>query len=146
MIRIKTKSIIIAVVLSVVPFMLYLGYNHYSSVVEDLQISEADNATLTGAVEVQNSTIEAQAEGLLKWSLTAQEYEERIKLLSRSIDEARNENRKLNEIFSQHNLTKLAQKKPGLIQSRINSGTARMFDLLTCETTTPNQCGGDPDT
>jgi len=42
----------------------------------------------------------------------------------------RKEQQKTINIFSEHDLQKLAEAKPGLIETRVNKGTKRVFDEL----------------
>lgn len=60
------------------------------------------------------------------------------------------ENQKVNSeidrylaIFRRHDLNKLAEAKPGLIESRINSGTAQVFEEIENETNNRNNLSSD---
>jgi chromosome segregation ATPase len=46
-------------------------------------------------------------------------------------------------IFRRHDLNKLAEAKPGLIESRINSGTAQVFEEIENETNNRNNLSPD---
>jgi len=37
------------------------------------------------------------------------------------------------DIFSRHNLSKLAAARPGLIETRVNNGTKEVFDALEAD-------------
>lgn len=65
------------------------------------------------------------------------DFREALDTLSANSKKARGELDKLNKVFASHDLSTLAKKKPGLIQNRVNSGSARALRLLECET------GGD---
>lgn len=65
------------------------------------------------------------------------DFREALDSLAESSKKARGELNKLNKVFASHDLDTLARKKPGLIQNRVNSGSARALRLLECET------GGD---
>lgn len=45
------------------------------------------------------------------------------------------------DIFSRHDLTRLAAAKPGLIETRINKGTKDVFDSIENDTTDINRVG-----
>lgn len=132
-----------AIVATVLSVTIGLGYNHYQGLLADIQVLEGNNAKLELAIEVEKATVDILQEGILEWQTAAEEYQHQVEALKESEAEARSESRRLNDIFGQHNLTRLARAKPGLIESRINSGTQRVFAILTCETTTPGRCDSD---
>ena len=91
----------------------YFLYNQYESV-------KAENVALTFAVEEQKKTIEVIKEN----------FERQGKALNNLT--ARNaqiegEMQSYLDIFKRHNLNKLAIAKPGLIEKRVNDGTAKIF-------------------
>lgn len=50
--------------------------------------------------------------------------------LSQSLEKSENTRQEMLRIFRDHDLTKLATQKPGLIERRINDGTRKAFDDL----------------
>lgn len=129
--------------LLVVLAALYLGYNHYQGLLDEVETLNADNATLEAALETQRAATQSLQAAVEEWRESAAEYERRLVELQESETNARAELRRLNDIFSRHDLTRLARARPGLIESRINDGTERVLGLLECETTTPGRCGSD---
>ena len=88
----------------------------------------ANNAKLEGAVQLQEEAI----------SSLQNDFATQTKALN-SLQSKNNEielemNRYL-DIFKRHNLTKLAAAKPGLIETRINRGTASVFKSIEDDTT-----------
>ena len=82
-----------------------------------------ENTALTFAVEEQKQTIAA----------VQQAYETQGKALntlsSRNAEIEGEMNRYL-DIFRRHNLNQLAAAKPGLIETRVNNGTKKVFDSI----------------
>ncbi len=91
----------------------YFLYNQYESV-------KAENVALTFAVEEQKKTIEVIKENFERQGKALNN------LTARSA-EIEGEMTRYLDIFKRHNLNKLAIAKPGLIEKRVNDGTAKIF-------------------
>ena len=59
-----------------------------------------------------------------------------------NLQEAESRVTELRALFLNHNLTNLALQRPGLIETRINNGTRRVFDQLE-DLTNPNRGAGN---
>lgn len=129
--------------LAVVLGIIYLGYRHYVGLLDDISILETNNTKLTLAFDLEKETVEEQKEAITEWRLATEEYQQRVQDLTIAANQAREESRRLHEIFGKHDLTRLARAKPGLIESRINAGTKRVFAVIECETATPGGCDAD---
>lgn len=114
--------------------MLTTAFVHYSRTVADNERLRGLNTTLETSVELQGQTIDRQAAAIDAWAEHAAETARRIDDLAIVGREAREETRRLNEIFRQHDLGGLAAARPGLIERRINSATADTFRMLECAT------------
>ena len=91
------------------------------------QTLTAKNSKLEGAVEEQKQTMNALKES----------YERQGKALGnlqRRNNEIEADKARYLEIFSKHNLDKLALVKPGLIENRFNNGTAEVFKEIENDT------------
>lgn len=139
----KAKVIGFGLVAVGIVTMITLGYFHYTGLVADNARLEADNAKLLLAAEVNEGTISAQASALTEWELKADELEVDLIQQSAARSRAESEVRRLNGIFAEHDLTRLAIAKPGLIERRINSGTARIGRLLECASDPECNANGD---
>jgi len=82
-----------------------------------------NNAKLEVAVEEQKQAIEAIRESYEKQG-------EALNNMSRANAVIEAEKERYLEIFKRHNLNLLAIKKPGLIELRINKGTAAVFEEI----------------
>lgn len=100
------------------------GFYWYHTVVVD----QRDAALAT--VEAQRGTISLLEKENERW---AKAYEQALQVAQEAQTvqkEASTQIRKLNDVLSRHNLHALALAKPGLIERRINSGTADVFSMF----------------
>ena len=96
-------------------FILY--YKHTQKTIATLQ---QNNAKLEGAVESQKAAIESMDENFTKQSKLVGDLQ--IKL-----SEAEDGYKKLASKLRRHDLEELSRAKPGLMEKRINKGTARLI-------------------
>jgi|TARA_B110000971_G_scaffold220939_1_gene266149 cell shape-determining protein MreC len=92
------------------------GYWLYS----ENQTLKINNSKLEGAVAEQKAAIVAIQESFAKQGKSLQN-------LQRNYNQIEQEKDQYLAIFAKHNLDKLALAKPGLIENRINKGTATVF-------------------
>ena len=85
------------------------------------QTLTANNIKLEGAVEEQKRTIETIKENFERQGQALQN-------MTRANARIEAEKDRYLDIFRRHNLNKLALAKPGLIETRINNGTASVFE------------------
>lgn len=104
------------------------GYFYYTQSEAELAQLRLENATYKDAVETQQDTI-AQ----LQTSMETQGEE--LNRLSSVNSEIQAEMNRYLGIFRRHNLSKLADAKPGLIEKRANNGTQKVFDSIRDDTT-----------
>lgn len=83
----------------------------------DLQISEQNNSKLKIAIEEQKASIQRIEEQRLKEVQANNALQEKFKNAQGNVN-------KLKKILSKHNLNYLSLQKPGLIETRVNRGTA----------------------
>ena len=97
------------------------GYFYYTDTQERIAQLRENNAQLQIAVEDNENTIATmQATAQLNQKLS----DELTERLNKS-EEGRN---RLINLFGKHDLTRLALRKPGLIETRVNNGTKKAFD------------------
>lgn len=112
-----------------------IGYTHYRNVL-------ADRATVVAerdALVVDNASLAASRDS----------YKEQSEALARAMNDmadaaiaAQNEVEDLNEKLRKHDIAKLAKAKPGLVERRINRGTADVFGMFAAATATGDDRGG----
>ncbi len=128
------KLIIAGIVTTVLLSIVGLGYKHYTGLIEANRMLSENNAKLEISVGLQKETIAAQEGAIDEWAAAQQAMLDTAEQLREVALEAGAETRRLNDIFSKHDLGKLAHHKPGLIERRLNSGTATASRMLECAT------------
>lgn len=116
-----------------------LGYWHYTSVINERDQLKVNNAVLEQAVELQDSTITAQQEAIAEWEASQARLLQTMEALAEQNQLASTELRRLQDVFSRHDLNALALRRPGLIERRIDLGTARINRMLECATGSPGE-------
>ncbi len=139
------KTVIIGLAALAVVSAVGLAYKHYTDLV-------ANNAALTArvgqmdlAIQAQDDTILAQKDAIAQWNAAALEFQAQIENLREGQIMAADERRRLNVLLSEHDLTKLVNAKPGLMERRINSGTVRIHRMLECASGTERDDCADGD-
>jgi hypothetical protein len=97
------------------------GWFYYTDTQNTIAQLRENNAQLKVAVETNEKTIETMAQQAEISAELSQELAQKLQVSEAS----RN---RLIEVFGKHDLTRLALKKPGLIETRINNGTKKAFD------------------
>lgn len=110
-------------------FLSVLGaaYGYYSWSQDEIKTLTANNIHLNKAVKDQKLAIES----LVKDSV---DVGEQVTKVNKEFRNAREENAALKKKLVKHDLSFLAERKPGLIEKRINRGTAdvgRCFEILS---------------
>jgi len=115
-----------------VTLIIGLAFNHYTGLIDKVTVLEKNNTTLTTAVELQKTDLEEHSEVIDEWEISQDTLVDRMDELRQISIKASKERRRLNGLFSRHDFTHLARTKPGLIERRINTGTAAALRMLEC--------------
>lgn len=107
-----------------------LSYRHYTGLVDDKAELTARVGTLEQDVAREKARADAFKLTIDKWDKAAAVQADALDRFSNAQREAGETTRKLTDVLSKHDLGALARSKPGLIQTRINAGTADAFRLL----------------
>ena len=110
------------------------GYFYYTDTQARISQLQKNNAALVVAVETNEATIDNMSKQAL---ISAELSQQRAEKLQTS-EASRN---RLIEVFGKHDLTRLALRKPGLIESRINNGTKKAFDGIESVSGSPTDDG-----
>ena len=102
--------------------VVVLGLGGYWLYTEN-QTLTANNMKLEGAVEEQKRTMEVMKEQYEKQGQSLLQMSAR----NAQIEAEKNE---YLDIFRRHNLDKLAEAKPGMVETRINNGTKAVFESI----------------
>ena len=109
-----------------IAIILVLGLGSYYLYNEN-QTLTANNIKLESAVEEQKQTMVALQESFERQS-------QALGNLQRRNNEIEADKARYLEIFSKHNLDKLALVKPGMIETRFNNATAEVFEEIENDT------------
>lgn len=118
------------------------AYWHYTGLLDEVAELKVSTATLEIEKEIQAGHIAQQGEALVAFKENEERIQKKINELAAVATEAKKETRRLNALFSKHDFGKLAARKPGLIQKRVNRGTTSVLRLLGCETGRTSDCPG----
>jgi len=110
------------------------GYFYYTDTQARISQLQKNNAALVVAVETNEATID----NMSKQALISAELSQQLAEKLQTSEASRN---RLIEVFGKHDLTRLALRKPGLIESRINNGTKKAFDGIESVSGSPTDDG-----
>jgi uncharacterized membrane protein YebE (DUF533 family) len=96
------------------------AYNTYNSMKSQIETLIANNTTLKSVVDEQSTTLDAIEDNQKRQRILITDLQEKM-------DGAEQDAAELRQIFSEHNLTRLANEKPKLIEDRINDATNDVF-------------------
>src|SRR5210317_953160 len=117
----------ILIILLLFSSMLGGGYFYYTDTQNKLALLQQNNANLKVAAEANQETINRMQSDALAAQEQMQKLSERAKEAEKYQDELIGKLRR-------HNLTALALQKPGMIETRINNATTKIFDQLENDT------------
>lgn len=115
---------------------------YHRSLTSQITTLTKNNAVLSSALDQEKATVVELKKANQEWEAAARRTAEEFARLKEAADSARQEKERLDAIFGRHDLEALAKAKPGLIERRINDGSARIGRLLRCATT-PGGCDAD---
>jgi D-arabinose 1-dehydrogenase-like Zn-dependent alcohol dehydrogenase len=124
------KLYLAIIVIGLVGGVVYGGYYYYKDTQARIQILTENSAKLESAKKIQDQTIETLKED-------ASKYRKLNKDLSLQLQKAHDYKNKLIGKLRKHNLTRLSQQKPNLVEKKINRGTKRLFERFESDTALP---------
>ena len=124
------KIYIIIFVVGFVGSVAYGGYYYYKDTQNRIKILTENSAKLEAAKQAQDNTIKALVED-------ADKYRKLNKDLSVKLQKSESYRNKLIGKLRKHNLTRLSQQKPKLVEEKINRGTKKLFESLRRITAVP---------
>ena len=121
---------ILIVVLGLVGGVVYGGYYYYKDTQARIQILTENSVKLEQAAQTQKQTIDVLIADAEKFAKLNSE-------LQLELVRANDYKNELIGKLRRHDLTRLSQQKPGLIEKRINNGTKKLFESFESITTPP---------
>ena len=125
------KVYILVVVLGLVGGVVYGGWYYYKDTQARIQTLTENSAKLEVATRQQEMTINTLVED-------AEKYRELNKELNTKLEAANDYKNNLIAKLRKHDLSRLSQQKPGLVEKRINNGTKKLFESFESITALPD--------
>jgi len=114
------------------------GYAYHSVTVSNLEAAkaqlEANNRTLKENQVQMEMAVKTAQESLAAAEANAKKSEAAMSALTARNNELQREKDNAMKIFKDHNLTRLARAKPGMIEKRMNAKTEQVFRMLEDDT------------
>jgi len=124
------KVYFLIVVLGLVGGVVYGGWYYYKDTQARIQILTENNVKLEVATQQQEMTINTLVED-------AEKYRELNKELNTKLEAANDYKNDLISKLRKHDLSRLSQQKPGLVEKKINNGTKKLFESFESITALP---------
>ena len=124
------KIYMLIIVLGLVGGVVYGGFFYYKDTQERIQTLTENSAKLEIAAETQKQTINTLV-------ADAKKYQQLNKELNNKLEHANDYKNNLIAKLRKHDLTRLSQQKPGLVEKKINNGTKRLFKSFESITAMP---------
>ncbi len=124
------KIYIFIFVIGLVGSVGYGGYYYYKDTQDRIKILTENTVKLEQAKAEQDSTIKTLVQD-------ADKYRKLNKDLGNKLQNAETYKNKLIGKLRKHNLSRLSQQKPKLVEQKINRGTKKLFDSFKRITTVP---------
>ena len=122
---------ILIAVIGLVGGVVYGGWYYYKDTQARIQILTENSVKLETAAKLQKNTIDTLV-------ADAKKYEELNKKLDIELKKASEYRNVLIAKLRKHDLAKLSQQKPGLVEKKINDGTKKLFKSFESITTVPD--------
>ena len=122
---------ILIVVIGLVGGVVYGGWYYYKDTQARIQILTENSVKLETATKLQKSTIDTLV-------ADAKKYEKLNRKLDIELKKAHDYKNNLIAKLRKHDLVRLSQQKPGLVEKKINVGTKKLFESFESITTVPD--------
>ena len=124
------KIYILIIVLGLVGGVVYGGWYYYKDTQARIQTLTENSAKLEVATQQQEMTISTLVND-------AEKFRELNKDLNIKLEAANDYKNELISKLRKHDLSRLSQLKPGLVERRINNGTKKLFESFESITVLP---------
>ena len=124
------KIYMLLLVLGLVGGVVYGGWYYYKDTQARIQILTENSAKLEAATQQQEMTISTLIDD-------AEKFRELNKDLNIKLEAANDYKNELISKLRKHDLSRLSQLKPGLVERRINNGTKKLFESFESITVLP---------
>ena len=125
------KIYILIVVIGLVGGVVYGGWYYYKDTQARIQVLTENSVKLETATKLQKSTIDTLV-------ADAKKYAELNRKLDIELNKAHDYKNNLIAKLRKHDLARLSQQKPGLVEKKINNGTKKLFESFESITAVSN--------
>ena len=125
------KVYILIAVIGLVGGVVYGGWYYYKDTQARIQILTENSIKLETATKLQKSTIDTLV-------ADAKKYEKLNRKLDIELKKAHDYKNNLIAKLRKHDLVRLSQQKPGLVEKKINVGTKKLFESFESITAVPD--------
>jgi hypothetical protein len=105
-------------------------WQHYSGLVDAKAALTAEAATLKSDLAGEKARSASLTREIDRWDRAAAVQAQALQVLAQVQAQAQAPKKELSDVQSKHDLAALARRKPGLVEGRVNAGTARAFRML----------------
>ena len=124
------KVYILIAVIGLVGGVVYGGWYYYKDTQARIQVLTENSIKLETATKLQKSTIDTLV-------ADAKKYEKLNRKLDSELKKAHDYKNNLIAKLRKHDLVRLSQQKPGLVEKKINVGTKKLFESFESITAVP---------
>ena len=124
------KIYILVIVMGLVGGVVYGGWYYYKDTQSRIQILTENSARLEVATQQQTQTIQTLVDDAERFGKLNRE-------LNTQLEAANDYKNELIAKLRKHDLSRLSQQKPGLVEKRINNGTKKLFESFEFITALP---------
>ena len=121
---------ILIAVIGLVGGVVYGGWYYYKDTQARIQVLTENSVKLETATKLQRSTIDTLV-------ADAKKYAELNRKLDSELKKAHDYKNNLIAKLRKHDLARLSQQKPGLVEKKINNGTKKLFESFESITAVP---------
>lgn len=118
---------IILIILSVVGSATFAAYKYYQNMQQQIIQLAEENAVLDTALTTTRETLQLAEANAERQAELANQLQNRLNDAEEKIGELR-------RVLTDHDLTELSLRRPGLIEGRINDATQDVFNQLELDT------------
>ena len=124
------KAYLLPTILLLIVSITYVVYNYYVDTQLKIENLIKSNTVYENAVKTTNQTLEIIKKDAERMQILTNDLQNKLQDAEKYKDE-------LTKKLNKHNLTILSQKKPGLIEKRINDASTKIFKELEDITALP---------
>ena len=132
------KVYLFLIIMGVIGAVGYGGYLYYKDTQQRIATLTENNAKLETAIQISEESVATLQNNITKNAELNRELQKELQTAEKYGDQLR-------ATLQKHNLTHLANKKPGLIQRKMQNATNRLWDDLA-DITNPNGVQSDTGT